>query len=523
MNNHTEAEENPRRRAFRRAVIANINRSTALRQQRHIREQQIQERERQQLQRWERQNWRTTAAPAQVVHNQQEVIRPTPVASDGSSGPSLIGNLKKVAEATPNVAFEYPISSWTILSFDLNYDPTQAKGKQPEIEPRVASSSNSKGKQPQQPRHNINQWLDGRPRPALDPRADEWLPLIRTVDQDNQPLDRPNKRSSSYDSDSLGDWPDSDGYQSKRRSWLESEVESRDGSPVAEWQLWSPDFDNLDVRSDEGQGSGEGKQPDEGNDLNEGKDSDKNEESNKGKDSKKGEESDTEDLKPHYITPVDSRDGTPVNPLARVPLLDRGPSIRLQKALAEDQDAPRKPICDLFGSSEPLPPATQNGLLKAAEWAGVCRSEVREPSMQAKMAMLGPERSVSEMELEWSLWAGLKRPRKKPAYLPRLEEKHEEEFPSALRREQRRLMRFVGPSSVEGVAKALEKRLAEVVAERQREWWNGLLQRSDARAHQLAQEAAEARSSCRLHAWVTTIADIAVPAGGCSPKAWWRL
>ncbi|KXH28333.1 hypothetical protein CSAL01_00867 [Colletotrichum salicis] len=432
MNNHTEAEENPRRRAFRRAVIANINRSTALRQQRHIRKQQVQGKERQQPKRWERQNWRTTAAPVQVVHNQKKVIQLTPVASSNSSGPSLVGNLEKVAEATPNAAFEYPISPWTIMSFDLNYDPIQAKGKQPEIEPQVATSSKSKGKQPQQPRHNINQWFNERPRPVLDPRADEWLPVIRTIDQDNQPLDRPNIRSLYYNSDSLDERP----------GWWkdQSKVDSRDESPVAEWELWSPDFDNLDVRSDEGQDSGEGKQPDEGNDLNEGKDSDKNEESNEGKESKNGEESDTQDLKPHYITPVDSRGGTPINPLARVPSLDRGPSIRLQRALAEDREALRKPICDLFGSSEPLPPATQNGLLRAAEWAGVWRNEVREPSKQAKMAKLGPERSVSEMELEWSLWAGLeKRPRKRPAYLLRLKEKHEEEFPSALRREKKTL------------------------------------------------------------------------------------
>ncbi|KAL2880248.1 hypothetical protein SGCOL_004297 [Colletotrichum sp. CLE4] len=360
-----EAEENPRRQAFRRAVVANINRSTALRQQRHVREQQIQERERQQRQASvsaallydvavTTQNGRTTqaapdtqAAHIQVVHNQQEVIQPAPVVSSGSSGPSLVGNLEKVAEATPNAALEYPISSWTVLSFDLNCDPIQAKVNQPEIEPQIASSSNSKGKQPQQPRHNINQWLDGRPRPVLDPSADEWLPLSRTMDQDNHPLDGPDILSLYYNSDSIDEHPD----------WWEDQSK------------------------------------------------------------------------------VDPRDVTPVNPLARVPSLDRGPSIRLQRALAEDREAPRKPISDLLGPSEPLPPTTQNGLLRAAEWAGVWCNEVREPSTQAKMAKLGPEKNMSEMELEWSLWHGLeKRPRERPAYLPRLE-KNEEEFPSALRRE----------------------------------------------------------------------------------------
>ncbi|KAI3547470.1 hypothetical protein CABS01_11148 [Colletotrichum abscissum] len=146
--------------------------------------------------------------------------------------------------------------------------------------------------------------------------------------------------------------------------------------------------------------------------------------------SRQDEDSCKEALIPPHNTPVESGDVSPVNTSARAPSLDRGPSIRLQKALAEDQEAwepLKKPINELVATSEPLPPSgTQNGLLQAAERAGVWRNEMGVPCAAEEKANLVQKRHKDEVEMARRLRAGLEmKIEKRPCYLLWLEERHQ--------------------------------------------------------------------------------------------------
>ncbi|KAK1721401.1 hypothetical protein CaCOL14_007034 [Colletotrichum acutatum] len=146
--------------------------------------------------------------------------------------------------------------------------------------------------------------------------------------------------------------------------------------------------------------------------------------------SEQDEDSSNEGLIPPHNTPVDSGDVSPVNTPARAPSLDRGPSIRLQRALAEDQAASeplKRPISELVASSEPLSPSgTQNGLLQAAERAGVWRNMIGMPFTEEEKMKLVQKRRDHEAEMVRRLRAGLEtKIEKRPCYLLWLEGRHQ--------------------------------------------------------------------------------------------------
>ncbi|KXH42892.1 hypothetical protein CSIM01_06000 [Colletotrichum simmondsii] len=146
--------------------------------------------------------------------------------------------------------------------------------------------------------------------------------------------------------------------------------------------------------------------------------------------SRKDQDSFKEGLIPPHNTPVESGDVSPVNTSARAPPLDRGPSIRLQRALAEDQEAwepLKKPIKELVATSEPLlPSGTQNGLLQAAEQAGVWRNEMGVSCPAEEKTKLVQKWFEDEVEMVRRLRAGLEtKIEKRPCYLLWLEERHQ--------------------------------------------------------------------------------------------------
>ncbi|OHE95016.1 hypothetical protein CORC01_09673 [Colletotrichum orchidophilum] len=129
------------------------------------------------------------------------------------------------------------------------------------------------------------------------------------------------------------------------------------------------------------------------------------------------------------------------NPFAS---LDRGPSLRLQRALAEDQERPKTPLLKRLAPTQPIPSRPQNGLLQATERAGVWRNpasvfgaigtppstdeakaKLKQEGYEREWEMQRVKRREVERELAWKLWGErerrIERQRKRAREIERLE------------------------------------------------------------------------------------------------------
>ncbi|KAJ0304794.1 hypothetical protein COL5a_004283 [Colletotrichum fioriniae] len=369
-NVEAESRSKPSRQVWRQAVIAHINLSTVTRQKHHKEEQE------------------RPATPNQVAYNEQDVVEPAPVHLDGTFAAIFVENLETVAEEM-GILHPNAMDSNDLSTSEDMYDSI------PITQPAVlGQSSVSSGAYLVSPSASLLVDLDYGYNQANEIQHQNSVPQFDAPGSSNgERSEQTSESSSQWFARLFHTYQNpSDQNQSPftRHTSTAQHKESHSSRLLDERCTWN----NLDDRSEQ------------------------------------VENSSNEGLVPPHNTPVDSGDVSSVNTPAPAPSLDRGPSIRLQKALAEDQEAwepLKKPINELVVSSEPLPPSgTQNSLLQAAERAGVWRNDLGIFFAEEERKKLVQNKYDSEVNLVRRLRAGLEtKIEKRPCYLLWLEERHQ--------------------------------------------------------------------------------------------------